>query len=86
MCYPPLSSITSYSGGAVDLAIFSPYLSGVFLILGLINFITIILNTRGPGMTMYRLLLSVRFVSVTAFPLLPPPLVPAGATTTSLTD
>ncbi|KAH6554696.1 hypothetical protein KP509_1Z245600 [Ceratopteris richardii] len=69
--------ITSYSGGAVDLAIFSPHLSGVLFILGFINFITIILNTRGPGMTMYRLPLSVWFVSVTAFLLLPSPPVPA---------
>ena len=37
--YPPLSSVTGHSGGAVDLAIFSLHLSGAASILGAINFI-----------------------------------------------
>eukprot|EP00978_Attheya_sp_CCMP212_P036782 scaffold169357_cov118-Attheya_sp.AAC.1 len=44
--YPPLSSGTSHSGGAVDLAIFSLHLSGASSILGAINFITTIFNMR----------------------------------------
>jgi cytochrome c oxidase subunit 1 len=53
--YPPLSGITSHSGGSVDLAIFSLHLSGASSILGAINFITTIFNMRAPGMTMHRL-------------------------------
>eukprot|EP00951_Prasinocladus_malaysianus_P048922 scaffold663802_cov801-Prasinocladus_malaysianus.AAC.1 len=52
--YPPLSSIASHSGASVDLAIFSLHVSGASSILGALNFITTILNMRGPGMTMHR--------------------------------
>lgn len=34
-CYPPLSSIQSHSGGAVDLMIFSLHLAGVSSLLGI---------------------------------------------------
>ena len=44
--YPPLSGISSHSGGAVDCAIFSLHLSGISSILGAINFITTILFVR----------------------------------------
>ncbi|KAI3908950.1 hypothetical protein MKX01_021955 [Papaver californicum] len=58
--YPPL----------IDSTISSLHLSGISSILGSINFITIIFNMRGPGMTMHRLPLFVWSVLVTAFLLL----------------
>lgn len=37
ICYPPLASVQSHSGGSVDLAIFSLHLAGVSSLLGAIN-------------------------------------------------
>nr|GFA95628.1 cytochrome c oxidase subunit 1, mitochondrial [Tanacetum cinerariifolium] len=86
MVYPPLSGITSHSGGAVDSAISSRHLSGISSILGSINFITTISNMRGPGMTMHRSPIFVWSVLVIAFPLLLSLSVLAVAITILLTD
>ena len=53
--YPPLSSGTSHSGGAVDLAIFSLHLAGASSILGAINFITTIFNMRVKSLYFHKL-------------------------------
>jgi hypothetical protein len=65
--YPPLSSVLSHSGAAVDLGIFSLHVAGVGSILGSINFLVTVANMRAQGMTLYRLPLfawSLCFVSV----------------------
>jgi len=53
--YPPLSSILSHSGAAVDSAIFSLHLAGISSIAGAINFIVTIFNMRCRGLTFIRL-------------------------------
>jgi hypothetical protein len=62
--YPFLSSVSSHSGTAVDLALFSLYLSGAASILGAINFICTILNMRTKGLFMHKLPLFVWFIFV----------------------
>ena len=70
LCYPPLASIQSHSGGAVDLMIFSLHLAGVSSLLGAINFIVTILNMRSIGLHMINMPLFTWAVFFTAILLL----------------
>ncbi|MBN0049305.1 hypothetical protein JS756_35690 [Streptomyces actuosus] len=47
----------SHSGPSVDLAIFGLHLSGISSMLGAMNFITTLLNMRGPGIRLHKLAL-----------------------------
>ena len=84
--YPPLASITSHSGGSVDLAIVSLHLSGAASILGAINFICTVTNMRSNSLPFHRIPLFAWAIFITAFLLLLSLPVLAGAITMLLTD
>ena len=56
--YPPLASVQSHSGPAVDLSIFSLHLAGVSSLLGAINFMCTLMNMRTNGMRYHKVPLS----------------------------
>ena len=84
--YPPLAGIQSHSGPSIDLAIFGLHLSGISSMLGAMNFITTVLNMRGPGIRLHKLALFGWAVVITAVMLIVSLPVLAGGITMILTD
>jgi len=70
--YAPLSDVASYTGVnlGIDMWAVSLLILGVSSILGAINYITTVINMRAPGMTMFRMPLTVWAIFVTAILLL----------------
>ncbi len=70
--YPPLSSVPSYSGVEMgqNLWCISLIVLGVSSLMGSVNYITTIVNMRTPGMTWFRMPLTVWSLFITAILLL----------------
>ena len=84
--YPPLSDTPYAAGPAVDLSILSLHIAGVSSLLGSINIITTVINSRCPGCTWENLPLFVWSVFITAWLLVLSLPVLAGAITLLLFD
>jgi cytochrome c oxidase subunit 1 len=70
--YPPLAAVESYSGVAAgqNLWIISLIILGASSLMGSVNYITTVVNMRAPGMTWFRLPLTIWALFVTAVLLL----------------
>lgn len=84
--YPPLRGNLAHSGPSVDSGIFRLHLAGVSSLIGAINFISTILNLRGPGITLKRIVLYPWSALVTGVLLLGSLPVLAGGITILLSD
>jgi cytochrome c oxidase subunit 1 len=80
--YPPLSGAAQYSGVSLgqQLWIVSLILFGASSLLGSVNYITTVINMRAPGMTLFRMPLSIWSLFITAIlALLAVPIIAAAA-------
>ena len=66
--YPPLSAVPRYSGVSLgqQMWIISVLLFGASSLLGSVNYITTVINMRAPGMTLFRMPLSIWSLFITA--------------------